>query len=414
MDFLTGFLLLAAAFPLDSIQVEGLKRLKPQQVIAASGLKIGQAVDKPDFDAAQARLVASGSIASAGYSYSPSASGKGYRLTFEITEVDQVFPLQFEDINKPEPELLKVLAASDPLFTNPAPGTEPVIKRYQSALTAYLKADPPIVGRVWIERPGEEVILFRPNTPRPTVAAVTFSGNQAFTTADLQNRMAAVAIGTLFTEARFRELLANQIKPLYETKGLLRVAFPKVTATPGAEGLNISVEVDEGAEFKLDEVKIMGAPGAAELLKAAAFKQGDVFRLNEVVDGLERLRAAMRSIGYMKVATNATREYHDKQRTVDMIVAVTPGPRYKMGTLEIKGLDITTEPVIRKMWGLKEDSYFRDGYPDKFLQSVREQGIFDNLGDTKTRLVHDEPAERINVVLEFAGKKPEPKKKREF
>ena len=34
MSLLTGFLLLAALFPLESIQVEGLKRLKPGAVVA--------------------------------------------------------------------------------------------------------------------------------------------------------------------------------------------------------------------------------------------------------------------------------------------------------------------------------------------------------------------------------------------
>src|SRR5687767_3071999 len=138
MTFLTGFLLLAALFPLESIQVEGLKRLKPAQVTAASGLRIGQQVDKPDFEAAQARLVATGVLASVGFRYASSPSGKGYVLTFEVAEVDQVFPVKFEDLPGTEAELLKVLAAADPLFTNPAPGTEAVIKRMEAALNAHL------------------------------------------------------------------------------------------------------------------------------------------------------------------------------------------------------------------------------------------------------------------------------------
>lgn len=415
MTTITGLLLFAAAFPIESIRVEGVKRLKPAQVIAASGLRAGQNADKPDFDAAQKRLAESGVLASVGYKYAPAPSGQGYVVTFEVVEVDQVFPIRFEDINKPEAELRKILAA-DPLFTDPAPGTREVIARYAAALNAVVKIDPPIIGRVLADRPGEEMMLFRPNKPRPTVATVKFTGNVAFPAFELQNRMATVAVGTLFTEDRFRELLINQIRPIYETKGLLRVTFPKITAEPATdvEGFNVTVVVDEGPEFVLDEVRITGAAGASELLKIAAFKTGEIFRIQEVSQSLERLRAAMRSQGYMKAETSATRQYADARKTVEMEVAVKPGPRYKMGKLTLKGLDITTEPEIRKMWGLKEDAFFREGYAERVLAKIKEDGLLDNLGETSVKLDFDEPAERVNVTLLFAGEKKEPPAKPKF
>ncbi len=416
MTFLTGFFLLAALFPIESIQVEGLKRLKPAQVIAVSGLQVGQKADKPDFEAASARLLATGVLASVGYRYTSSASGGGYALTFEVAEVDQVFPVRFEELPGTEAELLKILAAADPLFTNPVPGTEAVIKRLEAALNARLKTGTPIIGRVLADRPTETMLLFRPNTPRPTVASVAFKGNKSFETPELQNKMAAVAIGTLFTEERFREMLQAQIRPIYETKGLLRVSFPKITAkkTADIEGLDIEVEIEEGPEYSLNKVRLSGAPGATELLKVAAFKEGEVFRLHEIVDGLERLRAALRGQGYMKVATDSTRTYSDTAKTVDMQVQVTLGTQFKMGRLTIKGLDITSEPEIRKMWGLKEGAVFRDKYPEKFLERIRTDGILDNLGDTKAQLTYDEPRGIIHVTLNFAGEKKEPEKKRPF
>jgi outer membrane protein insertion porin family len=412
MHILPGFFLLAALFPLDSVQVEGLKRLKPEQVVKASGLAVGQKVDKPDFEAAQARLLATGVLASVGYRYTSSARG-GFSLTFEVAEVEQVFPVRFEELPGADADLLAVLAKADPLFTNPVPGTDVVIKRLEAALNAHLKVEPKVIGRVLADRPEDVFLLFRPDRPRPTVASVSFKGNTAFTTPELQNKMAAVAIGTLFTEDRFRELLQNQIRPIYETKGLLRVAFPKITAKRAGdvEGLDIEVEIVEGPEYSLDKVTLSGAPGAAQLLKIAAFKEGDVFRLHEVVDGLERLRAALRSQGYMKVATDSTRTYAHDRKSVDMNVAVTRGPQYTMGRLTITGLDITTEPEIRKMWGLKEGAVYRDQYPEKFLQRIREDGILDNLGETKARLNYDEQKHIIHVTLEFAGEKKQERKR---
>ncbi|HEU0122316.1 MAG TPA: POTRA domain-containing protein [Bryobacteraceae bacterium] len=415
MSFLTGFFLLAALFPIDSIQVEGLKRLKPEQVIRVSGLRVGQKADKPDFDAAQARLLATGSLASVGYRYASSAKG-GYTVTFEVQEVDQVFPIRFEELPGTESELLQVLAAADPLFTNPIAGSEAVIKRLETALNAHLEVDPPVIGRILADRPDETMLLFRPNRPRPVVATVTFAGNKAFSAAELQNRMASVAIGVIFTEESFRELLQNQIRPLYETQGLLRVAFPKIEAKRAGdvEGLDVAVTVVEGEPYKLEKVTLTGAPDAADLLREAAFKEGEVFRLNEIVDGLERLRAELRAQGFMRVSTDSTRTYSDAKKMVNMNVAVTLGQRFHMGRLVIQGLDITTEPVIRKMWGLKQGAPFRDKYAEKLLQRVRDEGIMDNLGETKAKLDYDEAKGLIHVTLQFAGEKKEPEKKRQF
>jgi outer membrane protein insertion porin family len=416
MTFLAGFFLLAAQFPIESIQVEGLKRLKPAQVIAASGLKVGQQADKPDFEAAQARLVATGVLASVGFRYASSATGKGYTVTFEVSEIEQVFPVRFEELPGTEAELLKVLAAADPLFVNPVAATDVVIKRLEKALTAHLKAEPRIIGKVVADRPDEPVLLFRPNRPRPSVASVTFTGNKAFSTAELQVKMASVAIGVLFTEDNFRELLNNQIRPIYETHGLLRVSFPKITAKPseGLEGLDVTVEVVEGPEYKLDKVTMSGAPRDTALLKEAGFKEDVVFRLGEVVESLEKLRAAFRAQGYMKVKTETTRTYDDVNKKVSMNVAVTYGKQYKMGRLTIKGLDVITEPEIRKMWGMREGNPFRDQYPEKFLTRVKEDGVMDNLGETRATLAYDEARGVINVTLTFAGEKKEPAKKKPF
>lgn len=418
MPFLSAFLLAAALFPIKSIDVEGLKRLTPSQVIAASGLRVGQKVEKADFEAAQARLLATGNLASVGYRYEAGPERKGYAVTFEVTEVEQVFPIRFEELPGTDAELLRVLAAADPLFTNPAPGTEPVIRRMEAALNAHLKVEPKVVGRVLADRPDEIMLLFRPNRPRPTVASVTFHGNKAFTSAELQNKMAGVAIGTLFTDSRFRDFLNNQIRPLYETRGLLRVAFPKIVAKKAedalVEGVDIDVEVVEGDEYKLEKVTVSGVPNGAELLREAAFKEGQVFRLHEVVEGLERLRGSLRAKGYMRVTTDSTRTYNDEAKSVRMNVAVTPGPQFKMGRLTIKGLDIITEPEIRKMWGLEEGAVFQDGYPDKFLRHIREGGILDNLGETRAKLDYDEARGVIDVTVTFAGEKREPEKKRPF
>jgi hypothetical protein len=74
-----------------------------------------------------------------------------------------------------------------------------------------------------------------------------------------------------------------------------------------------------------------------------------------------------------------------------------------MGTLTIKGLDLDAEAEIRRIWGLREGRPFNADYPRTFLDSVREQGLFDNLGETKSDLKTDPASHTVDVTLTFGG-----------
>ena len=114
----------------------------------------------------------------------------------------------------------------------------------------------------------------------------------------------------------------------------------------------------------------------------------------------------------MKAAAHVDRDVDDKLHKVDIAIVLEPGPRYTMGKLEIAGLDLFSEPVIRKMWGLKPGDAFEPQYPDSFLKDVRDQGLFDNLGKTTATPDIDEKQHVVNVKLVFGGAGGEEEKKR--
>ncbi len=53
------------------------------------------------------------------------------------------------------------------------------------------------------------------------------------------------------------------------------------------------------------------------------------------------------------------------------------------------------------MWNLKDGKPFNPEYPDRFLASVREQGIFDRLGKTKADTKVNEKNHVVDVTLTF-------------
>jgi outer membrane protein assembly factor BamA len=407
-----------ARWPIQSLVVEGLHTYTREQVLAITGLKIGQVAGKPEFDAARDKLVACGAFETVGYKFVAAATqGKGYAATFQVTEVEQVYPVIFEELRVSQKDLEAVLAAKDPLFSMAKmPATQPVLERYVKWIQEFLASKgvaEKITGSVTVPTPGEFAIVFRPARNLPAVAQVSFQGNHVISQTLLREAIAGVAIGSPYTEDRFREVLNNAIRPLYEMRGRVRVSFPEIKTEPAkdVQGVNVTVTVDEGQSYELGKVAIEG-PSPLEpavLLKAGDFKTGDMANIDRVSQGLERIRLAMRHAGYLEAKVTTDRKIDRDKNAVDLAVHIDAGPQFTMGKLNIVGLDLNGEFEIKRIWTMKEGRPFNADYPELFLTRMREEGLFENLGKTKSEFKINEREHTADVTLTFAGENPEQK-----
>lgn len=402
-----------SAWPLSSLTVAGNRTWTREQILKAAGLRVGQTVSKQAFEEARERLLATGNFRTVGYSYEPNEQKNGYAGRLELTEEEQLYPIGFDSLPATNQELLGVLKASDPLFGDRVPATEPVVQRYIGYLAAYLATKgyhEKITGSLAAESTPELTLLFRPAV-RPSIAQVKFTGNKAFRQEELQSAIANVAVGTVYIAPRFQAFLENSVRPVYESRGYVRVAFPKVTMENATDvtGIIVTVQVEEGQVYKLAAVK---APGTPELVKIAALKTGEVFNFNDVSAARQKILQTWRRRGYMRATTSADRQIDDKSKTVTLLLGVESGPRYTFRTLTIKGLDLLSEPAVRKMWGMDEGHPYNVDYPERFLKVVREEGVLDNLGETKADAKVDEETHMVDVTLLFNGTLSEKAKKR--
>ena len=410
----------AARWPIESITVEGLRIYKPEQVLATAGLKIGQIAGRPEFEAARDRLVASGAFETVGYKFVAGKNG-GYAATFQVTEVQQVYPVDFEELHVSSKDLREALCAKEPLFSaGSLPATQPVLERYTRFVQDYLTAkgiDEKIAAVVSPALPGEYAIVFRPAGNLPAVAQVTFEGNHVVPQNVLREAVAGVAIGTPYTEDSFRQILIASIRPVYEARGRVRVSFPQLRTEPvkDVQGLHVFVTVDEGPVYDLGKITIEGPSpvNPDELLKAGDFKSGDIANLGRVAEGLDRIRKAVRHAGYLSAKVTSERQIDDGNQRVAVAIHVDAGPRFTMGKLNLTGLDLDGEVEIRRIWIIKPGEPFNPDYPDLFLKRVREEGVFDGLGETKSDVHLDEQAHTADVTLTFKGSKP-PTRRRSF
>ena len=400
----------AKRWPLREIRVQGMELITPQQVIAMSGLKVGMLAGQEEFDSARERIYASGCFDLVSYAFEPAPEG-GIFVTFELRDVEQRGTWRLERLPL-DPKVYAVRAAKTlEGFGAEIPMTEIYVKRMAELAEAMLKEKgitETVIANFEAGMKEGLVAAIQPKTPPPNISQVNFVGARAVPPQELQRAISEIAVGTPWSEELFRIFLENAVRAVYDSQGRLRAKFPAVTAEPSktSNGVVVTVTVDEGPVYKLKKLEVQGAPLPEEeinQLAGDAFKNDVPVNLSVMGQAMIKIMGRLAEIGYLKATYHALKTIHDEDKTADVTIVVEPGAEYKMGKLDIIGLDIESEPAIRKMWALKTGSPYRKGYAEKFLANVREQRVLDFLGGTSSDVKLDDTKAEVNVKLTFKG-----------
>jgi outer membrane protein insertion porin family len=397
-----------APWPLEHLSVEGNQNYSAQQLLAVTALKVGDTVDKNKLEDARQRLLDTGVFDRAGYRYVSAQDNKGYDVTFEVAEMAQMYPIRFEDLPATDDQLRDLLKQKDPLFAPKIPATKIEIDRYVKWIAEFLAQQnyhETLVGKVTSEDSPELTILFRPAKQRASIARVKFTNTGDLPSGLLQTAISGVAIGVGYTEPRLRMLLDASVRPLYEARGMIRVSFPKVETVPAkdVDGVEVTVQVEQGPVYKLGRVNFTGSDDLTpkELNKLTNLKPDKPVNFDDVRSGQDKIAQSLRRDGYMLAKSEVHRTVNDSTKVVDLKIELIPGPQFTFHELTIVGLDIESEPVIRKLWGLRAGRPFNVDYPNHFLERVKEMGIFDNLNKTNAESKVNPKDNSVDVTLYF-------------
>lgn len=395
------------AYPVESLTVEGNHNYTAAQILAVAGLHKGEKAGKTEFEASRDKLDKTGAFDSVSYRFTPSADGEGYDIVFEVREVEQVYPLRFADLPATDAQLRAWLRQKDPLFGQKIPATKQVVDRYVAWVSEYLAKQnyhEPVAGQLSSDGGEDLALLFRPAKGYPAIAHVVFTDTGDITAAALQTAMYGVAIGVPYTEARLRQLLDATARPIYEARGMVRVAFPKIETAPAkdVDGVTVTVQVAPGPPYKLEEVSFTGFDySRSDWRNLSKLKTDQTANFDDVRAAQERVRADLRRKGYLDGSSTVARKVNDADRTIEIVFQIAPGALYTLGKLNIVGLDIESEPTIRKMWGIAPGRPFNAEYPDYFLMRVKQDGVFDNLKATRAETNVNAARHTVDVTLYF-------------
>lgn len=405
---------------LHTIRVKGNQLYPTAGIVKESGLEIGQRVTAQIIEQARKKLQNTELFSNVADEYRfTGAVPPGYDLTFEVTEIKQLFPMRFERLGVDPEAVQKYLQSHIDMYSDRIPGTEGVLDRYKGAVQQFVAQTHPdlkVKAMISNDDPKQLTVLFTPDTPAPTISQVMVTGNQSIDTGTILRAVNQVAVGVPLSDTRLKLILDGTIKPLYAAKGYAEVTFPKVETEPSKSNLGVVVKVDikEGPLFKFGLIRFHGSGmDEEEIRDNIPFKPGQTFSSDQVDKFRIDLQHRMRRRGLLDASVTTQTETDDSKRAVNVTYNVVPGEIYNFRKLDVQGLDITSEPVIARLWGERAGHPFNPDYPDFFLKRVREQGLFDNLGDTQSDYTADASSHTVIVHLYFKGGKTQAQREKE-
>lgn len=403
------------------IEVEGLERLTPAEVIASTKLKTGAPFSVADVDEAGQRLMDTGLFARV--SYKTITTRNNVTIIFQLEETRSTqSPVVFDNLvwftNE---ELYLAIKREVPSFGGTAPDSGTMTDVIKQALQKLLD-EKQIKGTIeysaWqtgVNSAKQEHVFSVTGVPIP-ICQINFPGSKNVTEETLAKRSNEL----LHTDYSHKSAIAFGtfvLYPVYREAGQWRAKFGapvvKLDKVDDCDGVSLSIPVDEGPIYLWDKAEWIGneALSTAALDEALGFKAGEVLKASKFEKGMLALRRAYGRIGRLNATANPVPTFDDAAARASFKVEIKEGPRYTMGNLSTKGLDEESAQMIQEAWKLRRSEVFDASYIEQFLRvdgrealrrlSIRWQEVGKSLPRVEQVVKKNEQSLTADVTLEF-------------
>jgi outer membrane protein insertion porin family len=365
------------------IRVLGSKRFPQKDLIAATGLRLGDAGTEAALKKAADRLAASGMFSDVTYRYT--GSPQGIQAEFQVNDTAKLLPAHFDNfVWLSNEELLNRLHDREPLFVGKIPNVGDMYQRLAEDLKLVLEQLHVTAARVRVfpeaALGGREVIGFKylvEGVELP-IRNVIFEGDSAPMEPLLQHAAAIWLVRTDYSETNVKAIAKYDFLPLYRSRGYLRAEFSSPSATlldPEHPAVSVKLPVQEGIIYQLAAVQWSGnAAYTTEVLERVLKPEFgaplDQVALEERLGGISKIYGTK---GYMVAGLKPEYVFDDPAQKVKVHVQVTEGAQFHVGTVRFEGLDAGATAFMERNWQLHPGDVYDSSYSSVFLTTISRQ-----------------------------------------
>jgi outer membrane protein assembly factor BamA len=401
------------AFKLISVKTTGTQRYKSEEIVAASGLQIGQAVSEDDFKKAARLLNDTGAFSDVLYSFQ--YSSEGTKLELQLHDVEPFVPVRFDNLVWfSDQELLDQLHAAVPLFQGQLPVAGELADQVSNALQGLLIAHK-VQGEANYLRAGPEdgpveAFVFTVVGPQIHIRNIAFAG-AGEAELPLLESAARKLQGADFSRSILRTQEDKNFLPIYLQRGYLKATFGDAQAkvvegSPQETAVDVTFPVDPGRQYKLVEIEIGGYKSFSvetlrQLMHAEMNQPANRVQLDTDIEAMKKLYGTR---GYMAVGIRPYMEMDDTNSTVNYALRIQEGDVYSMGDLDIRGLDSRMSARLEDDWRLRGGDPYDSSYPKQFLDREDKEISVMSDWDASVRESLNAKEHTVDVTLRFNQK----------
>lgn len=133
-----------------------------------------------------------------------------------------------------------------------------------------------------------------------------------------------------------------------------RVKARVLYADAEAQHVSLTIAVDEGLQYRLNDIRFREADPrdpelfpTAELRKLIPLNDGELFNVERIREGLDALRKFYGSKGYIDFTAEPLMDFDDVRQRVSLVLNLDEQKQFRVGKIEILGLDPKTEALLR-------------------------------------------------------------------
>lgn len=221
-----------------------------------------------------------------------------------------------------------------------------------------------------------------------TIRSLKLVGNKAFGEDELLRRLESGVkppIAPFYSGDQYsRPKLAGDLETLrsyYLDRGYINfnIESTQVSISPDKRDIYITVNLAEGEQYRVAEVKVVGETIVAEteLRKLISLEKGEVFSRRELTESATRISDRLGEIGYAFANVNPVPEVDAERKEVSLVFFVDPGRRAYVRRVNITGNLRTRDEVLRREMRQMEGAPLETALVNRSRTRLNRLGFFD-------------------------------------
>jgi outer membrane protein insertion porin family len=182
-----------------------------------------------------------------------------------------------------------------------------------------------------------------------------------------------------------QELAADleTLRSYYQDRGYINfnVDSTQVSITPDKKDIYITINISEGDQYKVREVRLSGemVVPAEQLFPNFQINAGDVYSRKRVTDTVTRISDSLGNEGYAFANVNTVPDTDDETREVDLTFFVDPGKRVYVRRVNFAGNTKTRDVVLRQELRQMECGWFSAEKVERSRTRLQRLGYFEEV-----------------------------------